>query len=98
VIYEKNADEQLEPACVTNVMTILLIVEAMAIEAGTIGLDDMVAVSATPLPWAVPRSILKRRDDERPQTAQVHRRRLGQRRRRRLAEYVSDRNPSLSQR
>ena len=44
VIYEKNADEQLEPASVTKVMTILLIVEAL--EAGTIGLDDMVAVSA----------------------------------------------------
>ena len=44
VIYEKNADEQLEPASVTKVMTILLIVEAL--EAGTISLDDVVTVSA----------------------------------------------------
>ncbi|SHI10772.1 D-alanyl-D-alanine carboxypeptidase (penicillin-binding protein 5/6) [Sporobacter termitidis DSM 10068] len=44
VIYEKNADEKLEPASVTKVMTILLIVEA--IEAGKITLDDMVTTSA----------------------------------------------------
>ncbi|UOO38181.1 D-alanyl-D-alanine carboxypeptidase [Oscillospiraceae bacterium CM] len=44
VIYEKNADEQLEPASVTKVMTILLIVEA--IKAGKITLDDMVTASA----------------------------------------------------
>jgi D-alanyl-D-alanine carboxypeptidase (penicillin-binding protein 5/6) len=44
VIYEKNADEKLEPASVTKVMTILLIVEA--IENGKITLDDMVTTSA----------------------------------------------------
>lgn len=44
VIYEKNADEKLEPASVTKVMTILLIVEA--IEAGKIKLEDMVTTSA----------------------------------------------------
>jgi D-alanyl-D-alanine carboxypeptidase (penicillin-binding protein 5/6) len=44
VIYEKNADERLEPASVTKVMTILLIVEA--IEAGTIAMEDAVTVSA----------------------------------------------------
>ena len=44
IIYEKNADEQLEPASVTKVMTLLLIVEA--IEAGKIALDDMVTTSA----------------------------------------------------
>lgn len=44
VIYEKNADEMREPASVTKVMTILLIVEA--IEAGVIGLDDMITTSA----------------------------------------------------
>ena len=44
VIYEKNADEKLEPASVTKVMTLLLIVEA--IESGKITLDDMVTVSA----------------------------------------------------
>ena len=44
VIYEKNADERLEPASVTKVMTILLIVEAL--EAGSFTLDDVVPVSA----------------------------------------------------
>jgi D-alanyl-D-alanine carboxypeptidase (penicillin-binding protein 5/6) len=44
VIYEKNADERLEPASVTKVMTVLLIVEA--IESGKIMLDDMVTTSA----------------------------------------------------
>ncbi len=44
VIFEKNPDEQLEPASVTKVMTILLIVEAL--EGGKITLDDMVTASA----------------------------------------------------
>jgi D-alanyl-D-alanine carboxypeptidase (penicillin-binding protein 5/6) len=44
VIYEKNADQRLEPASVTKVMTVLLIVEA--IDAGKIALDDMVTTSA----------------------------------------------------
>jgi D-alanyl-D-alanine carboxypeptidase (penicillin-binding protein 5/6) len=44
VIYEKNADEKLEPASVTKVMTILLTVEAL--EAGKITLDDMLTASA----------------------------------------------------
>jgi D-alanyl-D-alanine carboxypeptidase (penicillin-binding protein 5/6) len=44
VIFEKNADEQLEPASVTKVMTILLIVEA--IDTGKITMDDMVTTSA----------------------------------------------------
>ena len=44
VIYEKNADERLEPASVTKVMTILLVVEA--IETGKITLDDIVTTSA----------------------------------------------------
>ena len=43
VIYEKNADEQMSPASVTKIMTILLIVEA--IENNKISLDDMVSVS-----------------------------------------------------
>ena len=43
VVYEKNADERLEPASVTKVMTILLIVEE--IDAGNISLDDMVTTS-----------------------------------------------------
>ncbi len=44
VIYEKNADERLEPASVTKVMTILLIVEA--VESGAVKLEDTVTVSA----------------------------------------------------
>ncbi len=44
VIFEKNPDERLEPASVTKVMTILLIVEA--VEAGTISMDDTVTASA----------------------------------------------------
>ncbi|NMA26019.1 MAG: D-alanyl-D-alanine carboxypeptidase [Clostridiales bacterium] len=44
VIYEKNADERLEPASITKIMTVLLIIEA--IESGKITLDDMVTTSA----------------------------------------------------
>ncbi len=43
VIYEKNADEKMEPASVTKIMTILLIVEEL--EAGTFTLESMVPVS-----------------------------------------------------
>ncbi|MBE6949698.1 MAG: D-alanyl-D-alanine carboxypeptidase [Ruminococcaceae bacterium] len=44
VIFEKEADKLMQPASVTKVMTILLIVEA--VENGTITLDDTVTVSA----------------------------------------------------
>lgn len=44
VIYEKEADLQLEPASVTKIMTILLIAEA--IDAGTLALTDEISVSA----------------------------------------------------
>ncbi|MBQ5567795.1 MAG: D-alanyl-D-alanine carboxypeptidase, partial [Oscillospiraceae bacterium] len=44
VLYVKDADRKLEPASVTKVMTILLIAEA--IDAGEIGFDDTVIVSA----------------------------------------------------
>lgn len=43
VIYEKNAHDRLEPASVTKVMTLLLVVEA--IDAGTLKLDDIVTAS-----------------------------------------------------
>lgn len=43
VLFEKNPDEKLEPASVTKVMTILLIVEA--VESGAISLGDTVTVS-----------------------------------------------------
>lgn len=44
VIYEKNAHERLQPASVTKVMTMLLVVEE--IEKGTISLDETVTGSA----------------------------------------------------
>ncbi len=43
VLYEANAHEQLAPASVTKVMTMLLIMEA--IDSGKIGWDDMVTAS-----------------------------------------------------
>ncbi|MBQ6159576.1 MAG: D-alanyl-D-alanine carboxypeptidase [Oscillospiraceae bacterium] len=44
VLYEKNADERREPASVTKVMTLLLVMEAL--DAGTIGWEDRVTASA----------------------------------------------------
>ncbi|MDR2665659.1 MAG: D-alanyl-D-alanine carboxypeptidase [Oscillospiraceae bacterium] len=44
VIYEKDADAKREPASVTKIMTILLIVEAL--ESGSLSLDDVVTTSA----------------------------------------------------
>jgi D-alanyl-D-alanine carboxypeptidase (penicillin-binding protein 5/6) len=44
VLYEKNAHAKLEPASVTKVMTMLLIVEAL--EDGRISLEDTVTISA----------------------------------------------------
>ena len=44
ILHEKNAREKLEPASVTKVMTILLIMEAL--DSGRIALEDMVTVSA----------------------------------------------------
>lgn len=43
IIYEKNKDEQLKPASITKVMTLLLIFEAL--DAGQIKLTDEVSVS-----------------------------------------------------
>ncbi len=45
VLYEKDADSSREPASVTKIMTLLLIMEA--IESGQIGWDDMVPTSET---------------------------------------------------
>ena len=45
VLYEENAHAPLEPASVTKVMTMLLIMEAL--DSGQIAADDMVPVSAT---------------------------------------------------
>ncbi len=44
VLYEENAHEQLEPASVTKVMTLLLVMEA--IDSGRLRYDDVVTVSA----------------------------------------------------
>ena len=44
VLYAENEHEQLEPASVTKVMTILLVMEA--IDAGTLSYDDLVTASA----------------------------------------------------
>ena len=44
VLFEKNADERREPASVTKVMTLLLVMEALDI--GQIGWDDQVTASA----------------------------------------------------
>ena len=44
VIFEKDADTQTAPASITKIMTTLLIIEE--IEAGRLGLDDMVSTSA----------------------------------------------------
>ena len=44
ILYEKNAHEKLQPASVTKVMTLLLVMEAL--EEGRIGKEDMVSISA----------------------------------------------------
>lgn len=44
VLYEMNADERLEPASVTKVMSMLLICEAL--DGGTLSLDDVVTASS----------------------------------------------------
>ena len=44
VLFEKNADQRREPASVTKVMTLLLVMEAL--DAGQIGWDDLVTASA----------------------------------------------------
>ena len=54
VLCEQNADAQYEPASVTKVMTLLLVMEA--IDSGNLGWNDMVTAPPTPSPWAGPRS------------------------------------------
>ena len=44
VLFEKNADQRREPASVTKVMTLLLVMEAL--DAGQIGWDDQITASA----------------------------------------------------
>jgi D-alanyl-D-alanine carboxypeptidase (penicillin-binding protein 5/6) len=45
ILYEQNADEQLPPASVTKIMTLLLVMEAL--EDGRITLEDTVITSET---------------------------------------------------
>ncbi len=49
VLYEENSREELEPASVTKVMTMLLIMEAL--DEGTITKETMVPVSAHAAPF-----------------------------------------------
>ena len=44
ILYDQNAHQQLEPASVTNVMTLLLVMEA--VDSGRVALDDTVTVSS----------------------------------------------------
>ena len=44
ILYAVNEHEQLEPASVTNIMTVLLVMEA--IDGGTLAYDDIVTASA----------------------------------------------------
>ncbi len=44
VLYEENADEQIPPASITKIMTLLLVMEAM--ESGKFDMDTMVTCSA----------------------------------------------------
>ena len=44
LLYEQNAHDKLEPACVTKVMALLLVMEA--VDSGQVALDDLVTVSA----------------------------------------------------
>ena len=54
VLFEQDAHAVYEPASVTKVMTLLLVMEA--IEAGSLSWDEMVTASPTPALWAAPRS------------------------------------------
>ena len=44
LLFEENAHEKLEPASVTKIMTLLLVMEA--VDSGRIAMDDTVTVSA----------------------------------------------------
>ena len=44
ILFEQNSHDKLEPASVTKVMTLLLVMEA--IDSGRLSMDDMVQVSA----------------------------------------------------
>ena len=61
VLYQANAHAPLEPASVTKVMTLLLIMEAL--EEGTITKDTMVPVSATAAGWGAPRCTWRRGEE-----------------------------------
>ena len=54
VLYAKDEHAKLEPASVTKIMTILLVMEA--IDSGVLHYEDVVTASPTPAPWAAARS------------------------------------------
>ena len=58
LLFEENAHEKLEPASVTKVMTLLLVMEA--VDSGRLSLEDTVTVSAYAAGMGAPRSIWKR--------------------------------------
>ena len=53
LIYAQNEHEKLEPASVTKVMTLLLVMEAIA--DGRLHYEDMLSATSTPHPWAAVR-------------------------------------------
>lgn len=55
VLLQQNAHQKLEPASVTKIMTLLLVMEA--VDSGRLSLDELVPVSAHAAGWAAPRSI-----------------------------------------
>ena len=54
VLYEQDADTQYEPASVTKVMTLLLVMEA--IDSGSLSWDDTVTAPPMPSLWAALKS------------------------------------------
>ena len=54
ILFAKNEHEQMEPASITKVMTLLLVMEA--IDSGRLQYDDTVTGRPTPAPWAAARS------------------------------------------
>ena len=68
ILYEQNAHDKLEPASVTKVMTLLLVLEA--IDDGRLALDDMVTVRPRRLHGRLPGLFKRGGADERGRHAQ----------------------------